>query len=103
MNTESIITSDTQADHTELLAIDRMLGVLPDDLLVVHSRRAGRIAAVEFRVRAAAAFQCLSEMIAVVEALDPSRTKAELMRSLRKWRAARARISDRLRGARVVG
>lgn len=97
---EVLPPDDSQADHAELEAIDSMMGVLPDHLLVVHGSRAGKQTAVEFRVRAAAALRALSELASVVETLQPGRVRSDLVQPLRKWRATRARIAHRMRAAR---
>lgn len=95
-----VIQDDTQADHAELVAIDQLMGTLPDHLLVIHGQRAHKIQALEFRVRASAAFRALDDLAAVVAAMPDGPARRDLVRVLKRWRATRGRISDRLVGAK---
>jgi hypothetical protein len=97
MLNQIVLPEDTASDHAELVAIDQLMGTLPDHLLVIHGQRAGKTAAVEFRVRASAAFRTLDDITAIISAMPDGAARRDLTRVLKRWRSTRARITERLR------
>lgn len=84
-------------DRAELEDLEAMLMRLPEEILVAYARMTRTRDTAEFRLRAAAAFAAMQEMIAVVGTQQPGPTRAKIAEPLQRWRVARDKIMARLR------
>ncbi|HKQ65995.1 MAG TPA: hypothetical protein VJZ73_13355 [Methylomirabilota bacterium] len=90
-------------DRAELEALESMLMGLPDELVIAAHPRAGKSAAARFRLDMSAALRAMHELLDVVARYpEDSRSvdvqvAGDMMREpLKRWRAARAKIAERL-------